>query len=123
MRNLIWIGLVGLVACSGDKSGTTDHTAHTGHTDDTPACDLSCTDYCTTYLSACSADATNTWGTDQAACEADCANFACGTADDVTGNTLGCRIYHAGVAAQSETDATVHCPHAGENPTDQCVDM
>jgi hypothetical protein len=34
-----------------------------------------------------------------------------GTADDVGGNTLGCRIYHADVA--SKEDPQIHCAHAG----------
>jgi hypothetical protein len=33
-----------------------------------------------------------------------------GTGADQAGDTLGCRTYHAGAAAQN---ATVHCPHAG----------
>lgn len=43
-------------------------------------------------------------------CMGVCATFPMGTAADQAGNTLGCRIYHAGNAA---TDPTTHCIHAG----------
>lgn len=109
-----------LAACGNGGADDTDTGAGTTDTDPgtTPAaCDLSCTDYCTTFLANCATDPSNTY-TDQADCEAVCAGFECGTSADVTGDTLGCRIYHAGAAA---SDPAVHCPHAGETPTDQCI--
>jgi hypothetical protein len=44
---------------------------------------------------------------------ATCASFTVGTStvNDMSGNTLGCRIYHAG--APSVMAAATHCPHAG----------
>jgi hypothetical protein len=42
-------------------------------------------------------------------CHNTCALFAMGTYGDST-NSLGCRQYHATLAA---TDPTTHCPHAG----------
>jgi hypothetical protein len=43
-------------------------------------------------------------------CKGFCSGLPVGTAADMAGDTLGCRIYHAGAAA---TNATLHCPHAG----------
>jgi hypothetical protein len=100
---------IALVACGGDKTATDSGSEET--------CDLSCADYCTSFLGACSADASNTYA-DQADCEAKCESFTCGTAEDTTGDTLGCRTYHAGAAA---ADPATHCPHANENPTDACI--
>ena len=98
-----------LVACGGDKT-TTDSGAG-------EECDLSCADYCSSFLSACAADASNTYA-DQADCETKCEGFTCGTAEDTSGDTLGCRIYHAGAAA---SDPATHCGHAAESPTDACI--
>jgi hypothetical protein len=127
MTDLLKVALLGLAlgACAGDKDGTdsgldTDGTDTDGTTP--PACALSCADYCTSYLTACEADPNNTYA-DQADCETKCAGFTCGADTDTTGDTLGCRIYHAGVANTDAASAATHCPHAGETPTDQCVDM
>jgi hypothetical protein len=42
-----------------------------------------------------------------------CAKFPVGDAGNTAGNTLGCRAYHTGLAAQSAGNAKTHCPHAG----------
>jgi hypothetical protein len=39
---------------------------------------------------------------------------------DVSGNSIQCRIYHAGVAV--DTDPGFHCPHAGPTGGGVCVD-
>ena len=36
---------------------------------------------------------------------------------DTSGNTIGCRLYHAGAAA---ADPVLHCPHAGPTGGDVC---
>ena len=36
---------------------------------------------------------------------------------DTTGNTIGCRLYHAGAAA---ADPVLHCPHAGPTGGNVC---
>ena len=131
LNDLLKMAMIGLAlsACSGDKSDTTDSGADTDtdttadtDTDTTPSCALSCTTYCTTYLGACTADPNNEYA-DQADCEAQCANFECGAEGDATGNPLGCRLYHAGVAAHASNpdNAATHCPHAGLNPTSECI--
>ncbi len=51
------------------------------------------------------------------ACVKSCAAFPPGMAADMAGNTLGCRIYHAGAAA---ADAGTHCVHAGPGGAGLC---
>jgi hypothetical protein len=53
-------------------------------------------------------------------CLSTCAKFPMGTAADRSGNTLGCRAYHATAAAGSAANATTHCPHAGPTGADVC---
>jgi hypothetical protein len=77
-----------------------------------------CSAYCTTLKANCSG--ANAQYTSDAVCMAVCTSFPVGAASDTSGNTLGCRLYHAGAAA---SDATTHCNHAGitggdKDPTD-----
>jgi hypothetical protein len=44
------------------------------------------------------------------ACAPVCATYTKGMSGDTSGDTLGCREYHAGLAAGS--GAATHCPHA-----------
>ncbi len=70
---------------------------------------LTCQYYCDVIENACT-DGLDPYPNDD--CSAYCnAKFEPGTFGDTAGDTLGCRIYHAEVAAQG--DAEVHCPHAG----------
>lgn len=88
----------------------------------------SCTDYCTTILANCSGNNAQYGGADpMVSCMASCQAFPTGTAADMSGNTRGCRVYHAGAAA---ADAALHCPHAGAggggacgNPCDHYCDV
>jgi hypothetical protein len=80
----------------------------------------SCTEYCTKIAANCTADAGQLQYASTAVCMAVCTSFPAGTAADTAGNTLGCRVYHAGAAA---SDAVTHCNHAGitggdKDPTD-----
>jgi hypothetical protein len=82
-------------------------------------CGSWCESYCDLALSAC------TGGlqlyADRAACQTACAAIpATGAANDTSGNTVQCRIYHLGVAASSAANATVHCPHGNATPTGPC---
>jgi len=75
-----------------------------------------CQDYCDTYLKNCT-DKLNAY-VDAADCLAQCGEWYPGTAADTMGDTVGCRIYHAGVAM---ADANTHCPHAGPGGAMVCV--
>jgi hypothetical protein len=74
---------------------------------------VSCSTYCTTILANCGAADGGVGGTpqyyDMKDCENTCALLPTGTyaASD---NSVGCRQYHATLAA---SDPITHCPHAG----------
>jgi hypothetical protein len=72
---------------------------------------LDCPTYCAEIQANCTG--ANAQYSDQSACEATCKSFATetSTVNDMTGNTLGCRIYYAGNPAV--TDPGTHCVQAG----------
>lgn len=73
-----------------------------------------CAGYCAALSVACAGE--NAQFANEDACLAYCQDWAAlapGNAADTEGNTVGCRLYHAGVAAQSPQNAAAHCPHAG----------
>ncbi len=72
-----------------------------------------CADWCTAVTTACT-DANDQFPADN--CLALCAasGIPAGTAGETSGNSIGCRAYHAGVAGAGDATAkTDHCPHAG----------
>lgn len=75
-----------------------------------PPAGLTCASYCALVTTNCTA--TNAQYADMAECMTQCtaAAIPAGTDGMTDGNTLGCRIYHSGVAA---TDPDTHCVHAG----------
>jgi hypothetical protein len=79
---------------------------------------LTCADYCASIIGACTGD--NQQYADSDHCLNACAAFPAGALADTSGDTLGCRIYHAGVAAQSADNAAVHCVHAGPGGAGVC---
>ncbi|MBM4358789.1 MAG: hypothetical protein FJ096_11860 [Deltaproteobacteria bacterium] len=74
-----------------------------------------CEAYCDTITANCTGN--NAQYSDKAHCVASCAAFPKGTAADTTGNTVGCRAYHAGAA---KMDPAVHCSHAGPGGDGAC---
>jgi cysteine-rich repeat protein len=71
-----------------------------------------CGSYCDVYCGLMGDNCGDTYA-DEEACQAACADLSAeGSAGDVDGNSVQCRIYHAGVPAVA--DAAVHCPHSGE---------
>lgn len=103
----------------GDDGPTPPPTPDAAEPDAPPAVAPTCESYCTAVVANCvDADAQynpNDQATCVAACEA--AAWDPGTADDTTGNTIGCHEYHGNAAAD---DPTTHCPHAGPN-SEVCV--
>jgi len=55
-----------------------------------------------------------------AGCEAMCAKWNEGEEGDTSGDSVQCRIYHAGALAAA--DPAVHCPHASPGGGGVCVD-
>ncbi len=96
----------------------TDATPTDGSADVDPVDPLSCERYCSLLETNCTE--LNAQYPDEATCLRYCADEArlpIGTLDDREGNTVGCRIYHADVAAD---DPDLHCPHAGPSGGDVC---
>lgn len=100
--------------CDGEPPATPDggpdDETDSGMTTDTP-----CQRYCERVLTTCTAD--NRQYGDEAECVNVCETAGWAEGDPVTntgpaeGNTINCRTYHAGAAAD---DPALHCPHAGD---------
>ncbi|HEY0476390.1 MAG TPA: hypothetical protein VGD37_02650 [Kofleriaceae bacterium] len=110
MRNLLLL-LALVAACGGDDKKTVDAAPPADVAIDTATVALTCQNYCTQVMTNCTA--ANAQYSDMAHCLGSCATFPVGTstANDSTGNTLGCRTYHSGAPAVA--NAALHCPHAG----------
>lgn len=104
----------GGVADSGNGGGNDGGGGDTGTTGDA----LTCANYCGIIMGGCTAG--NQQYSDLDNCKNSCAAFTAGTLADTSGDTLGCRIYHATVAAASADNAVVHCPHAGPGGDGTC---
>ncbi|UQA59358.1 hypothetical protein [Polyangium aurulentum] len=76
---------------------------------------LSCEAYCGAITANCAG--ANMQYADMPSCMGACEAFDEGTAMDTMGNTLGCRIYHAGAAKMAPE---MHCSHAGPAGDGQC---
>ena len=109
MRNLCCACLL-LGACTVGVAGS-------GTSDSGSAATPDCNTYCTRIATNCTD--VNSQYSSMATCMASCTHFPVGTAADIAGNTLGCRIYHAGNAA---TDPVTHCIHAGPSGGGHCGD-
>jgi hypothetical protein len=112
MRNLA-LALLVLAACGSDSSSVDAAVKHDGSGSGSAA--LDCATYCTKIQANCTA--TNAQYSSSADCMASCSHFPVGAAADTSGNTLGCRIYHAGNAM---ADPTTHCIHAGPSGGGVC---
>jgi len=86
-------------------------------------CGSDCDFFCGLVMGACTG-ANVQYGGSTSTCMTACAamtaiNYA--AALPVTGDTLGCRVYHATVAAKTAALATTHCPHTSvASSSDTC---
>ena len=103
------IVLTGLVACGGDDGDDEGD----GNTDE-----LTCANYCTSIMANCTG--ANQQYSSAAECMSSCAHAPVGLVADTSGNTLGCRSYHAGMPAMTGPD--LHCRHAGPGGDGACGD-
>jgi len=95
------------------------HCPHAGPSGDGVCADgaaPTCESYCTTYFANCKDDL-NLY-TDMDDCMKRCSGWYPGKLNDAGGDSVGCRLYHAGAAI---ADAPLHCPHAGPGGADVCV--
>jgi len=82
---------------------------------------LDCNNYCNTFFSHCNSTITGiSWYSSVAECNQVCQAFPQGNLTDTGGNTLGCRLYHAGAPAVA--NSTLHCPHASPSGGLVCGD-
>ncbi|MFT3775473.1 MAG: hypothetical protein QM820_59760 [Minicystis sp.] len=102
--------------CGGGGGETGTGGGGGGGNTDTPTCAA----YCDAVTTNCTG-ATAVYASKDV-CLAACKYIPVGTSADTTGNTLGCRTYHAGAAAGSTANATMHCPHAGPGGAGYCGD-
>ncbi len=93
------------------------HCVHAGPTGGN-FCGTWCDNYCQLAQKNCTGD--NSLYNNDGECETACGGFnATGQAGDTTFDTVQCRIYHAGAPALGQPE--LHCPHAAEEPTSECV--
>jgi len=76
---------------------------------------LTCAAYCGAIQAACTSS-DQQYG-DLDTCMTACAAFPEGALADMAGDTLGCRIHYARMAAASAAAATAHCEQAGPAAT------
>lgn len=100
---------------AGSTSNPTSTATMTDGSSSGGAATPTCEDYCSSITTNCSA--ANAQYADMDSCMGSCKAFPVGTGADTSGNTLGCRIYHAGAAAM---DAATHCVHAGPGGGGAC---
>jgi hypothetical protein len=105
---ILAISVASLAACGGDDGGGKDAP---------PAAELTCASYCSSINANCTT--TNSQFQGMTDCMASCTHYPLGALSDMSGNTLGCRIYHAGAAASGPD---VHCRHAGPGGNTACGD-
>lgn len=113
-------GSGGATAASTTSASTSDATTATGtggatSSTSTGGSDPDCQTYCDTIMANCTGE--NAQYASAESCMGACAAFDVGTAADTSGNTVGCRSYHAGAA---EADAATHCVHAGPGGAGAC---
>ena len=109
---------IALLACNSHNSSTMDAMIQPDAPPDSPLDappdappPLDCPTYCAEISANCTG--TNAQYADDQACRHACEKFPVGasTVTDMSGNTLGCRIYHAG--APSKVSPETECPRAG----------
>lgn len=112
------IAAAGLAACGDDggNSGDDAPPVDSSPTVDAPANELTCANYCTKVTANCTA--ANNQFSGMPECMASCMRYPTGALTDMTGHTLGCRIYHAGAPAMTTPDT--HCRHAGPGGYNGC---
>lgn len=122
VASVFTLSLAALIGCgdeaTGNDGGVTADTgvaADSGVTADSGVAAVSCDDYCTKVMANCTGNLAQYSSLD--ACKKSCAAFPVGTAADTSGNTQGCRQYHAGAAMAAPT---VHCVHAGPSGGGAC---
>lgn len=101
-------------SCASDPGCTNGFVCDTGLGECTSG--PTCTDYCNIIEANCTGSLDQYDGL--AKCLETCSHMPDGTASDGSGNTVGCRTYHA--TASAGGGAATHCPHAGPTGAGVC---
>jgi hypothetical protein len=83
--------------------------------------EAACTEYCELYYEVGCEMFDANYYVNVAGCQGNCnvAIWELGEPGDMAGNSVHCRLTHAGLASEGMTQ--VHCGHAAANSTGQCV--
>jgi hypothetical protein len=111
-----------VVGCGDDSTSATssDMSVVAGDMSGGPTCAAYCAKIATTCTAGNGDGGDHSQYASTSACMSYCttnAGWPAGTANATSGNTIACRLYHAGAAA---SDPTTHCPHAGPSGGDVC---
>ncbi len=98
-------------AASMSASNATTHCPHANIWSAMDTCGTQCDAFCTIEIATCTGANAQFGGMNE--CLSACGAWMAGKPTDTSGNTLGCREYHLGVASQSDANAAMHCPHTG----------
>jgi len=115
------VAALSFVQCSSSSNSPSNKTGDAG------SGAAGCQTYCDAITANCTGGDTSSTSnqqySDKSNCLAVCALFPVGAASDTSGDTLGCRTYHANAAAGSAANAALHCPHAGPSGDGVCGDV
>ena len=113
MTSGLFVAAFSFIQCSSTSSNPV-----AGKTGDAGTSSAGCQAYCDAITTNCTSG--NLQYSDKDHCMSVCTAFPVGAANDTSGNTLGCRTYHANLAAGTAANATTHCPHAGPGGDGVC---
>jgi hypothetical protein len=124
MRLALAFIALGFVATGCGDDTTASSTMDMSISHDMAGGSLTCAAYCAKIQMNCTAGSGDAGGNAQYADTTTCTNYCmtvaawpAGNIGDTSGNTIGCRLYHAGAAA---ADPVTHCPHAGPTGGNVC---
>src|SRR2546429_8908667 len=126
MRTSLALVIIGCAALAGGCGDNNNSGADMSMSADLsmPGGVPSCAGYCAKIAMNCTSSSDGGGGnaqyTSTAACNTYCTTSAAwlpGTTGATSGNTVGCRLYHAGAAA---AEPALHCPHAGPTGGNTC---
>jgi hypothetical protein len=130
MKNLLLATSIVLSACGDSGSSNPDLSANVDMAKagggDMATGTPDCMTYCTAVMKNCTGATMSVDGgvgladySSKTACLNACAKMPLGNVGDQTGNTVGCRTYHANAAAGAPG---LHCPHASMSGGGMCGD-
>ncbi|HVY46543.1 MAG TPA: hypothetical protein VHB21_11720 [Minicystis sp.] len=106
----------GAASCGGSDGGAGGGATGGGGSGGGGGAKPDCATLCDEAMKNCTGD--DAVYVSAAVCEAVCADLPVGAASDTSGDTVGCRVYHAG--APAKMDPALHCQHAGPGGAGYC---